>query len=157
MTSVESLASYHRCCSHLVDTWPAFKAKRGERLVQQQRFGTASEKVAENILEDLFTTVLDWNLSEFNNQVAYADIVLTRLGIKHLIIEVKRPGALAWNQRSVDAALAQGHRYADEQKVHSVAVSDGVMLYARDHIPGGHRDRAFVRLDQPEGPSICGG
>jgi hypothetical protein len=26
------------------------------------------------------------------------------------------------------------------------------MLYARDHIPGGHRDRVFVRLDQPQAP-----
>jgi hypothetical protein len=152
MTTVESLASYRHCCGRLVAAWPAFKTKREERLAQERRFGTASEKVAENILEDLFTAVLDWSLTEFNNQVAYADIVLTRLGIKHLIVEVKRPGALAWNQRSVDAALAQAHRYADEQRVHSVAISDGVMLYARDHIPGGHRDRAFVRLDQPEAP-----
>jgi hypothetical protein len=26
------------------------------------------------------------------------------------------------------------------------------MLYARDHIPGAHRDRLFVRLDQPGPP-----
>lgn len=26
------------------------------------------------------------------------------------------------------------------------------MLYARDNIPGGHRDRVFVRLDQPGAP-----
>lgn len=152
MTSVESLAAYRRCCDDLANSWPVFLAKREQRLAQQRRYGTAAEKVAENILEDLFTTVLDWNLSDFNNQVEYADIVLTRLGIKHLIVEVKRPGALAWHQGAVDAALAQAHRYADEQKVHSVAVSDGVMLYARDHIPGGHRDRVFVRLDQPEAP-----
>ena len=88
-----------------------------------------------------------------NNQVGYADLVLTRLGVKYLIIEAKRPGALAWNQRSVDFALAQAHRYADEQKVRSIAVSDGVMLYGRDHIPGGHRDRLFVRLDQPHPPA----
>jgi hypothetical protein len=152
MTDVASLVAYRRCCDALSVAWPSFLAKREERLAQQHRFGTASEKVAENILEDLFTSTLDWHLADFNNQVAYADIVLTRLGIKHLIVEVKRPGSLAWNQRSVDAALAQAHRYADEQKVHSVAVSDGVMLYARDHVPGGHRDRVFVRLDEPEAP-----
>ncbi len=152
MTNVETLASYRRCCEQLTSEWRAFGAKRQERLAQERRFGTASEKVAENILEDLFTAVLDWSLADYNNQVSYADIVLTRLGIKHLIVEVKRPGALAWNQRSVDAALVQAHRYADEQKVRSVAISDGVMLYARDHIPGGHRDRVFVRLDQPEPP-----
>lgn len=65
-------------------------------MAQQRRFGTAAEKVAENILEDLFTMALDWHLSEVNNQVGYADLVLTRLGVKHLIVEVKRPGALAW-------------------------------------------------------------
>jgi hypothetical protein len=150
--TVLTLASYRRCCDRLTATWPAFLAKREERLAQQRRFGTAAEKVAENILEDLFTMVLDWHLSEVNNQVGYADLVLTRLGVKHLIVEVKRPGALAWNERAVDLALAQAHRYADEQKVHSIAVSDGVMLYARDHVPGGHLDRVFVHLDQPEPP-----
>jgi hypothetical protein len=150
--TVLTLASYRRCCDRLTATWPAFLAKRGERLAQQRRFGTAAEKVAENILEDLFTMVLDWRVSEVNNQVGYADLVLTRLGVKHLIVEVKRPGALAWNERAVGLALAQAHRYADEQKVHSIAVSDGIMLYARDHIPGGHLDRVFVHLDQPEPP-----
>ncbi len=132
--------------------WPGFQAKRRERLAQQERYGSAAEKVAENIIEDLFTMVLDWRLSEVNNQVAYADMVLTRLGVKQLIVEVKRPGALAWHERSIDLALAQARRYADEQRVKCIAVSDGVMLYARDVIPGGHRDRAFVRLDQPRAP-----
>lgn len=132
--------------------WPHFLARRQERLAQRERFGAAAEKVAENIIEDLFTMVLDWRLSEVNNQVDYADVVLTRLGVKQLIIEVKRPGALAWNERSVGLALAQARRYADEQRVRSIAVSDGIMLYARDVIPGGHRDRAFVRLDEPQAP-----
>lgn len=148
-----SLASYRRCCDRLTAQWPGFLARRDQRLAEQRRFGTAAEKVAENILEDLFTTVLDWRLSEVNHQVRYADLVLTRLGVKHLIVEAKRPGTLAWNERAVDLALAQAHRYADEQKVHSIAVSDGIMLYARDHIPGGHRDRVFVRLDQPQAPA----
>ena len=150
--TVVSLASYRRCCENVESAWPKFAARREERLAQQRRYGTAAEKVAENILEDLFTMVLDWPLTDINNQVDYADLVLTRMGIKLLIVEVKRPGALAWNERSVSLALAQAHRYADEQKVRSIAVSDGVMLYARDHIPGGHRDRAFVRLDGPEAP-----
>lgn len=151
--TIESLSCYQHCCERLTVTWPGFLARRQERLAQQRRYGTAAEKVAENILEDLFTMVLDWRLGEVNNQVGYADLVLTRLGVKYLVVEVKRPGALAWNQRSVDLALAQAHRYADEQKVHSVAVSDGVMLYGRDHVPGGHRDRLFVRLDQPHPPA----
>lgn len=90
---------------------------------------------------------------EVNNQVDYADIVLTRLGVKQLVVEVKRPGALSWNERSVDLALAQAQRYADEQKVRSIAVSDGEMLYARDRIPGGHQDRAFIRLNSPVPPN----
>jgi hypothetical protein len=132
--------------------WTEFQAKRRERLVQQERFGAAAEKVAENILEDLFTMVLDWRLSEMNNQVEYADLVLTRLGVKQLIVEVKRPGALAWNERSVDLALAQARRYADEQRVKCIAVSDGIMLYACDAVPGGRRDRVFVRLDASQAP-----
>lgn len=151
--TVASLACYQRCRERLTAAWPGFLARRQERLAQQRRFGTAAEKVAENILEDLFTMVLDWRLAEVNNQVGYADMVLTRLGVKYLIVEVKRPGALAWNERSVDLALAQAHRYADEQRVRSVAVSDGIMLYGRDHVPGGHRDRLFVRLDQADPPA----
>lgn len=149
-TVVESLAAYRKCQGRIAAAWPDFLAKRDERLAQQRRFGAAAEKVAENVLEDLFTMVLDWRLSEVNNQLGYADLVLTRLGIRHLIIEVKRPGSLAWNERAVGAALAQAERYASEQKVRTVAVSDGVMMYARDQVPGGHRDRVFARLDQPE-------
>jgi hypothetical protein len=33
----------------------------------------------------------------------YADLLITRLGIKHLIIETKRRGALAWSERAVYA------------------------------------------------------
>lgn len=150
---VAALACYRRCQDRMAAHWPEFQAKRRERLAQQERFGAAAEKVAECILEDLFTIVLDWRLSEVNNQVAYADMVLTRLGVKQLIIEVKRPGALAWHEHSVGLALAQARRYADEQRVRSIAVSDGIMLYARDAIPGGHRDRALVRLDEPQAPA----
>lgn len=113
----------------------------------------AAEKVAENILEDLFTTVLDWSLADVNNQVDYADIVLTRLGIKHLLVEVKRPGALIWHRRAVSDALDQARRYADQQLVGAVAVSDGTMLYACDRNRGGaERDRLFVHLDDPKPP-----
>lgn len=92
--------------------------------------GEASEKVAENILEDLFTTVLDWPLADFNNQEKHADIVLTDHGIKRLVVEIKRPGSLAWSRRAEESALAQALGYVAEQKVTAVAVSDGLMLYA---------------------------
>jgi hypothetical protein len=132
--------------------WPGFQARRWERLAQQARFGTAAEQAAADILEDLFTTVLDWRLSEVKNQAAGADLVLTRLGAKQLIIEVKGPGTPAWNERAVSLALARAHRRAGEQRVKAIAISDGIMLYARDVIPGGHRDRLFARLDEPWAP-----
>lgn len=76
------------------------------------------------------------------------------MGGKYLVVEAKRPGALAWNRRAVEQALDQACRYAAEQKVHCVAVSDGVMLYAADVVHGGLRDRAFCALEQPEPPEM---
>lgn len=143
---LENLASYRHCAERIQVVWPDFLAKREQRLEQQRRLGEACEKVAEDILEDLFTTVLDWPLADFNNQVEHADIVLTDHGIKRLVVEVKRPGSLAWSRRAVENALAQALRYAAEQKVNAVAVSDGVMLYAADLVEGGTRDRVFVSL-----------
>jgi hypothetical protein len=144
------LASYKRFDSHLKTNWPTFRAKRSERLRQQGRFGEASERVAENIVEDLFTVALDWKLGDINNQVDYADIVVTRLGIKYCIVETKRPGALAWNRAAVHRALEQARRYADEQKVACIAVSDGVMFYAANIEEGGLHDRVFVSLESKE-------
>lgn len=147
---LENLASYRNTIQQINSNWPDFRRKRQERLAQQ-KYGTV-EKVAENILEDLLTMVLDWPLQSVNNQVQYADILLSRPGMKYLIIEAKRPGALAWSRSAVEAALSQARRYADEQKVKSIAVSDGVMLYAADIEPGGLKDRVFVNLDSTEPP-----
>ncbi|MEJ2724773.1 MAG: hypothetical protein P8175_09035 [Deltaproteobacteria bacterium] len=144
---VKGLASYRRCVDRINSTWTSFTEKRQARLVQQDRHGVAAEKVAENIVEDLFTEVLDWSISDLNNQVDYADLLLTSLGVKYLLIEIKRPGALAWHRKAVEAALNQAVRYAGEQKVRCVAVSDGYMLYAADMIHGGLKDRVVVRLD----------
>ncbi len=149
---IESLASHRRCAERIQAAWQGFVAKREQRLEQQRRLGEASEKVAENILEDLFTAVLDWPLADFNNQVGHADIVLTDHGIKRLVVEVKRPDSLAWSRRAVEGALAQAMRYAGEQKVKAVAVSDGVMLYAANIADGGLRDRVFVSLTTGEPP-----
>jgi hypothetical protein len=124
-----------------------FLEKRRERLQQH-----TAEEVAENILEDLFVDVLDWALADINHQVEHADMVLVNLGVKYLILEVKRPGTLAWNRRAVDAALDQARRYADEQKVKCVAVSDGVMLYAANVEHGGLQDRVFISLESAEPP-----
>ncbi len=143
----EDLASYRHCVERAQANWAAFLQKRDDRLVQRDRHGAAAERVTENILEDLFTTVLDWPVSDLNNQIGFADLVLTRLGIKKLIVEAKRPGSLAWNRRAVEPALEQARRYADEQHVTVIAVSDGVMLYAADIEHGGLHDRVFASLE----------
>ena len=144
------LVSHRRCTERIRDAWLGFLSKREQRLEQQQRFGEACEKVAENILEDLFTSVLDWPLTDFNNQLGHADIVLTDHGIKQLIVEVKRPGSLAWSRRGVEKALDQALRYASEQKVKTVAVSDGCMLYAANIADGALQDRVLVSLSGVE-------
>jgi hypothetical protein len=146
------LASYKRFDNHLKTNWPTFSAKRRERLRQQGRFGEASERVAENIVEDLFTVAVGWNLGDINNQVDFADIVVTSLGIKHCIVETKRPGALAWNQAAVHSALEQARRYADEQNVKCIAVSDGVTFYAANIEEGGLQDRVLVSLESKTPP-----
>lgn len=153
LTAIEKLASYQHCVQRIQSAWSAFLETRQQRLMQARRNGgVASEKVAENIIEDLFTQVLDWELADLNNQIEYADIVLTKAGIKYLIVETKRPGALAWNQRAVEKALEQATRYAAEQKVTCLAISDGVMLYAANLKHGGLEDRIFVSLTDPTPP-----
>jgi len=146
----EHLASYRLCIERMTGNWADFQAKRLEHLRERERFGHAAEQATECILEDLFTGVLDWSIGDINHQVGHADLLLTRLGIKHLIVEAKRPGALAWNRSARDRALEQARGYADRQKVASVAVSDGLILYAADLRHGGLRDRVATRLELAE-------
>ncbi|WP_343710782.1 hypothetical protein, partial [Mycobacterium sp.] len=77
--SVSKLAAYRKCAERVRAAWPAFAAERRRRL-QQGGGGQPVEKIAENILENLFTTVLDWPIENVRPQVERADIVLTRLG-----------------------------------------------------------------------------
>jgi hypothetical protein len=142
-----NLASHRHWVQRAQANWPAFLQKRLDRLAQQDRNGVAAEKVAENILEDFFTTILDWSICDLNYQIGFADLVLTRLGIKYLLVEAKRPGSLAWNRPAVEQALDQARRYADEQHVKVIAVSDGSILYAADIQHGGLRDRVFASLE----------
>jgi len=144
------LRNYKNIILRMQERWGAFREKRAQRMAQHQRQeGGAAEKVAENILEDFFTSVLDWKLSDVNLQMERADIVLTDRGTRKLVVEVKRPGSLKWNQNAVATALGQAVRYASEQKINRVAVSDGSMLYAADLTEGGLMDRCFVDLDAP--------
>lgn len=154
MSTVEQLASYRRCTERIYDNWRHFQDLREQRLAEQMRFGHAAEGATERILEDLLTTVLDWSAGDINHQVGFADILLTRLGIKHLVIEAKRPGALSWNRRAIEAALEQARGYAAKQKVATIAISDGHMLYACDLRHGGVADRVFCSLQDPD-PQDC--
>lgn len=146
-------ANYQRLLERLHSSWPLFLERRQQRLEQQGLFGTnAAEKVAEDILADLFTLALDWEISDLKHQAGYADILLLRNYYKYLLIEAKRPGSLAWNQRAVERALDQARRYADEQDVTRIAVSDGTMLYAADLENGQLKGRVFERLDAVSPP-----
>jgi hypothetical protein len=140
------LASYRRCADRIEMAWPVFAARRRQRL-RQGLFGVPVEKVAENIVEDLFTSVLDWSLDDVNLQVGRADVVLSDHGYKRMVLEVKRPGSLIWHRHAIQAALDQALRYAAEQNVAAVAVSDGGMLYVADVTSGGMRGRVLAALD----------
>lgn len=151
-TDYTALSCYQLCLARLEAAWPGFLARRQERLKQRERFGQAAEKVAEEILTDCLTRVLDWPLGSINYQVEHADFVLTTLGVKRLVIEAKRPGALQWNRAAVDRALAQARRYAAEQRITRAAVCDGAMLYAEDLDQAEPRPRIFCELSAPAAP-----
>jgi hypothetical protein len=140
-TTPAGLASFHAWMSRAATAWPTFLARRAERLAEGRRYAGAPEKVAENIVEDLLTGVLGWALSDINHQVARCDILVTHLGVRRLLIETKRPGALV-GPRAVEAAFLQARGYAETLRVGLVAVSDGARLLAADLVPGGRRTRA---------------
>ncbi len=136
------LASYRRFIDQLPQVWSAFIAKRSDRL----RHGAESERVAEAILEDLFTGVLEWSAGDLMYQIGFADIVVSRNLFKYLVIEVKRPGTLFPRRAALEQAIAQARRYADEQKIKKIAASDGRFLYAADLSAGTLLDRAMIDL-----------
>lgn len=144
----QCLAAWRHCVERIQAQWPNFVAAREDRL----RHGGESEKVAEAILEDLFTGVLDWSKGDLAYQIGFADIVLSRNLEKYLVIEVKRPGMLSPGRHTLYAALEQARRYADEQHVPRIAASDGRYLYAADIKAGGLEDRVLVDLacDSPQ-------
>jgi hypothetical protein len=151
-SATQALALYRKFTQRLTTTWPEFLRRREQWLCQLSRNGTAAEKVAENIIEDFFTVALDWSIETFNHQLNRAYMVLSRLGQKRLLIEAKRPDSLAPESASLEKALLQAERYATEQSVKSIVVSDGTYLHTVDLINGGRRIRCAVRLDTPEAP-----
>ncbi len=100
-------ASQKRFESRLERSWPAFLAKRRDRLRQQGRVGDAGERKTASIVEDIPTIALDWKVDDINKQVLInsrvgrPDIVLTRLGTKCCVIETKPLGSFTWNQTAV--------------------------------------------------------
>lgn len=150
--SVEALAVHRRCVERIEGAWAAFLARRRELLAQAERFGSAPEKATEQILSTLFSDVLDWPIAHVNYQLERADIVLTSPGVRWVVVEAKRPGSLAWHRSAIEQALDQACRYADEQNVHVVAISDGHMLYVADRVHGGLQDRLFVDLTAGASP-----
>jgi hypothetical protein len=153
VADVERLVAYRRCVERIEENWEAFLVRRGEHLAQRERFGSVPEKATEQILAALFSGVLDWPPSYVNYQLERADIVLTSPGVRWVVVEAKRPGHLAWHRAAINDALAQACGYADEQKVRSVAISDGHMLYAADRVNGGLRDRVYVDLTAATSPT----
>ena len=59
------LASHRRCIDRIAQTWQTFLETRSDRL----RHGGETEKVAEAIIEDLFTGVLDWSKGDLMHEV----------------------------------------------------------------------------------------
>lgn len=154
MPSVKDLSNYKAGIQRIHENWPHFLKKREERLAATQQGRDVLERGVENIISDLFTEVLGWKISDLNFQLKYADIVVSDRGIFRLVIEAKRPGALIKNQSAIESALAQARRYADEQKVKTIAVCDGMMLYAADIENGGLKDRAYINLASTSAPEI---
>jgi hypothetical protein len=150
VSTQDQLAAHRACVSRIAAAWDEFQTRRSQRLRERERFGHAAEQATESILEDLFTLVLDWTVGDLNHQVGRADLTLTRLGIKYLIVEAKRPGALAWDPLARERALQQARRYADQQRVQRIAVSDGILIHAADIADGGLRHRVSCRLEHPE-------
>lgn len=142
------LAAYRHFIERLRQSWPAFLAKRADRL----RHGAEREKVAEAIIEDLFTDVLDWSEGDVSYQVDFADIVLTHNLAKYMVIEVKRPGTLFPRRMALEKALIQARGYADKQKIEKIAATDGRFLYAADIVAGGLVDRVMVELSTTHPP-----
>lgn len=149
---IEELASYRHCVQKIRDAWPDFLIRRSDWLRQRVPNGANAEKVTENILGDLFSRVLDWPIAGIAYQVGRADIELTANGIKRIVLETKRPGAIVWTKAGVEKVMNQARGYADEQHVKTIVISEGAFLYAADIVHGGLRDRVFASLFGPEPP-----
>ena len=148
---MENQAKYIKFLERLNTNWPTFNSKRKDFLVQNERLGKTPEKVTENILSFLFTEVLDWDLRDINYQVDFADIEITKLGIKRIVIEAKRPGGITWdNVLQLEKHINQALRYAYKQKISIIGICDGKKLYILNVEEGSTTPRIFISLDDEE-------
>lgn len=143
----QELATYKTHAERVKANWPDFLQRREEMLMQVGRFGGAPEKAAETIMGTLLTDVLDWQTRDLNWQLSYADLVVTRNIFKCLLVETKAPGTFVNSRTSIMRAFEQAHRYAAEQKVKAVVVSDGLILRVADVANGGLEFRCATALD----------
>lgn len=148
MTNGE-LAAQQRTVERIRVRWPEFRRARQSHLDAHATGRAPAEKTAENILCDLFTSVLDWTTDQVRLQEERVDIMLTRLGMRYLVVEAKRPGSFD-GAGAIARALRQACGYAEQVCVDKVAVSDGGVLEAYDLVPAGLRRRAVVHLADPE-------
>jgi len=148
----QALATYNAHAERVKANWPDFLRRREDMLMQAGRFGGVPEKAAETIMGALLTDVLDWQTRDLNWQLAYADLVVTRNLFKCLLVETKAPGAFVGSRTSIMRAFEQAHRYAAEQKVKAVVVSDGLILRVADVANGGLVFRCATALDVVEPP-----
>lgn len=145
------LARQQRCTEQIRARWPAFLQARQAHLRSHSVGQAPAEKVAENILCDLFTRVLDWTTEQARLQENLIDLTLTRLGVKYLIVEAKRPGSLD-GPGSIGRAVRQARGYAERHEVGKIAVSDGCVLEAYD-MTGPRLDlRVHTHLSAAEPP-----
>lgn len=145
------LAHQQRCVERIRTRWPAFLQTRKAHLRSHSVGQAPTEKVAENILCDLFTQVLDWTTEQARLQENLIDLTLTRLGVKYLIIEAKRPGSLD-GPGSIGRAVKQARGYAEKYKVDKIAVSDGCILEAYDLAGPRLELRVRTHLSEAEPP-----
>ena len=148
MPEYVQLAAYRNCKERITAEWPGFRERRLDWLQNPP----VPERVAEEILIDLFTAVLDWSKGDLLLQKERADIILSKNSEKYLVIEVKKPGFLKPHKKSLDTALTQACGYAKQQSITRIAASDGKWFYAQDIEPEVPGYRALVELDQETPP-----
>jgi hypothetical protein len=140
----------HRFVEEMRGRWPGFLARRHEHLQAYASGRTPSRRTTENILRDLLTTVLDWSAHQVRLQDS-GSLLLSRLGAKYLVVEIKEPGSLD-GPGKVSRALWPAVRQAESLKARRVAVTDGDLFDAHDLDATGMSPRVRLHLSDPAPP-----